>query len=100
VGGLKLTKNGLSVLNSVPDVLSGKEPLGKRLAATVGKGSLETIKAIDPSTYPRGLFSVTKMSRTAARVASGRAGLRSPNRDFRTAKIEVGCKQLCLRLKR
>ena len=46
--GLKLTDRALSVLNSVPDVLSGKEPLGKRLVIAVGKGSVETIKQLIP----------------------------------------------------
>lgn len=46
--GLKLTDRALSALNSVPDVLSGKEPLGKRLAIAVGKGSVETIKQLIP----------------------------------------------------
>jgi hypothetical protein len=45
---LRLTERALSALNSVPDVLAGKEPLGKRLTAAVGKGSFETIKQLIP----------------------------------------------------
>ena len=46
--GLGLTKRGLDALNSVPDALSGKEPLGKRLVAAVGKESIATIKQLIP----------------------------------------------------
>lgn len=48
-GALGLTDKGLAALNSVPDVLSGKEPLGKRLAVAVGKGSFEIIKELIPA---------------------------------------------------
>ncbi len=47
--GLGLTERGLTALNSVPDALSGKESLGKRLSVAVGKGSLETIKQLIPA---------------------------------------------------
>jgi len=47
--GLRLTERGLTALNSVPDALTGKEPLGKRLSVAVGKGSLETIKQLLPA---------------------------------------------------
>lgn len=46
--GLGLAERGLTSLNSVPDVLSGKEPLGKRLVVAVGKGSINTIKQLIP----------------------------------------------------
>jgi len=45
---LRLTERALNVLNSVPDVLEGKEPLGKRLVAAVRKGSFEVIKQLVP----------------------------------------------------
>jgi hypothetical protein len=47
--GLQLTKRGLKILNSVPDVLSGKEPLGKRLVVAVAKGSVDVIKQLIPA---------------------------------------------------
>lgn len=47
--GLRLTERGLNVLNSVPDVLSGKEPLGKRLVVAVAKGSVNVIKQLIPT---------------------------------------------------
>ncbi len=47
--GLGLTERGLTALNSVPDALSGKEPLGKRLVVAVGKGSIDTIKQLIPA---------------------------------------------------
>jgi hypothetical protein len=47
--GLGLTERGLTVLNSVPDALSGKEPLGKRLSVAVGKGGIDTIKQLIPA---------------------------------------------------
>jgi len=47
--GLRLTERGLTALNSVPDALTGKEPLGKRLSVAVGKASLETIKQLIPA---------------------------------------------------
>jgi hypothetical protein len=46
--GLKLTERALNALNSVPDVLAGKEPLGKRLTVAVGKGSFDAIKQLIP----------------------------------------------------
>ncbi len=46
--GLKLTDRALNALNAVSDVLSGAEPLGKRLVVAVGKGSIETIKQLIP----------------------------------------------------
>lgn len=46
--GLGLTERGLTVLNSVPAALSGKDPLGKRLCVAVGKGSVEAIKQLIP----------------------------------------------------
>jgi hypothetical protein len=52
VGGqwmdLRLTERALNVLNSVPDILEGKEPLGKRLVAAVHKDSFEVIKQLVP----------------------------------------------------
>ena len=47
--GLLLTERGLTALNSVPDALTGKESLGKRLSVAVGKGSLEAIKQLLPA---------------------------------------------------
>jgi hypothetical protein len=47
--GLGLTERGLIALNSVPDALTGKEPLGKRLTIAVGKGSLDVIKQLLPT---------------------------------------------------
>jgi hypothetical protein len=47
--GLRLTERGLNALNSVPDVLSGKEPLGKRLVVAVAKGSVNVIKQLIPT---------------------------------------------------
>jgi hypothetical protein len=46
--GLKLTERALNALNSVPDVLAGKEPLGKRLTVAVSKGSFDVIKQLIP----------------------------------------------------
>jgi hypothetical protein len=46
---LRLTERGLNILNSVPDVLSGKEPLGKRLVVAVAKGSVDVIKQLIPT---------------------------------------------------
>jgi hypothetical protein len=52
VGGvwqhLQLTERALLALNSVPEALAGKEPLGKRLVAAVGKGSIELMKQLVP----------------------------------------------------
>jgi hypothetical protein len=45
-GGLCLTERGLAALNSVPDALSDKDPIGKRLVAAVGKGSIDLIKTL------------------------------------------------------
>lgn len=47
--GIGLTERGLRILNSVPDVLSGKEPLGKRLVAAVKTGSWDIIKQVVPA---------------------------------------------------
>jgi hypothetical protein len=46
---LRLTERGLNILNSIPDVLSGKEPLGKRLVVAVAKGSFDVIKQLIPT---------------------------------------------------
>jgi hypothetical protein len=46
--GLGLTERGLAALNSVPDALSGKEPIGKRLVSAVGRGSIDLIKQLIP----------------------------------------------------
>ncbi len=53
---LKLTERALAVLNSVPDALSGKEPLGKRLVAAVGKGSVDTIKQLIPAVIQQAII--------------------------------------------
>lgn len=53
--GLSLTERGLAALNSVPDAISGREPLGKRLVAAVGRGSLEIIKQLIPAAIQQGL---------------------------------------------
>lgn len=47
--GLGLTERGLTALNSLPDAVSGKEPLGKRLVVAVGRGSIDTIKQLIPA---------------------------------------------------
>ena len=54
--GLKLTERGLRALNSVPDALSGKEPLGKRLVVAVAKGSFDVIKQLIPAIIQEGLL--------------------------------------------
>jgi hypothetical protein len=54
--GLVLTEKGLAALNSVPDALKGEEPLGKRLAKAVGKGSAEIIKQLVPAIIQQGLL--------------------------------------------
>jgi len=46
--GLGLTERGLVALNSVPEALAGKDPLGKRLAAAVATGSADVIKKLIP----------------------------------------------------
>jgi hypothetical protein len=46
--GLGLAERGLAALNSVPDALSGQEPVGKRLVSAVAKGSVELIKQLIP----------------------------------------------------
>ena len=46
--GLGLTQRGLAALNSVPDALSGKDPIGKRLISAVGRGSIDLIKQLIP----------------------------------------------------
>lgn len=45
---LELTQIALSVLNSVPDVLQGKDPLGKRLVDAVKSGGATCIKSLLP----------------------------------------------------
>ena len=52
---LKLTERGLAALNAVPDVLSGREPLGKRLAVAVGRNSLDVIKQLIPTLISQAL---------------------------------------------
>jgi hypothetical protein len=54
--GLGLTERGLAALNSVPDALSGKEPLGKRLSVAVGKGSIDMIKQLIPAIIQQALL--------------------------------------------
>lgn len=45
---VQLTERGLDALNSVPDVLQGKEPLGKRLGTAVASRSFDLIKTLIP----------------------------------------------------
>ena len=53
--GLRLGERGLAALNSVPDALGGKEPLGKRLVTAVAKGSFEMIKQLLPAIIIEGM---------------------------------------------
>ena len=59
VGGqwrdLRLTERALNSLNSVPDALAGKDPLGKRIVAAVRKGSVEAIKQLIPIAIEKAL---------------------------------------------
>jgi hypothetical protein len=43
---VSLTSKGLAILNSTPDVLKEKTPLGNRLGSVVREGSKELIKAV------------------------------------------------------
>jgi len=45
---VQLTERALVALNAVPDVLQGKEPLGKRLISAVKANSFEAIRALVP----------------------------------------------------
>lgn len=43
-----LSERALAVLNSVPDVISGKQPLGTRLVSAVASGSWDVVKQLIP----------------------------------------------------
>ena len=46
--GFVLSEKGLVALNSVPDAISGKDPLGKRLISATAKNSLDLVKQLIP----------------------------------------------------
>lgn len=44
--GVVLTSKGLAILNSTPEVLKDKEPLGKSLGAALKSGSKDVLKTV------------------------------------------------------
>lgn len=53
---LSLTERALVALNSLPDALAGKEPLGKRLVTAVAGGGADIIKKLVPAIIQQALL--------------------------------------------